>query len=450
MRITFYGGVSGSVTGANYLVETKNGAKFLVDCGMFQGSRYAEAHNYDPFPYNPKEIQAVFITHAHIDHIGRLPKLYKDGFRGKIYATKPTIDLTELSLSDSVHLVVEDAKDMKVEPFYRDIDVPLVMKLFQSADYGVEFSPAPDIKAKFRNAGHILGSSIIEIIADGKKIVFSGDLGNPPTPLLPPTEKIDEADYVLIESAYGTRAHEDFKERKNILEDQIEYITSQKGVLMIPIFALERTQELLFELNELVENKRVSPIPVFVDSPLAIAMTEIYKKYPDYFNKQTAYLIESGEEIFKFPGLIFTKSTEESKSINNVPAPKIIVAGSGMSNGGRILHHEKRYLPDSHSVLLIVGYQVAGTLGRRVLDGASEVKIFGEIIPVRAKITAIGGYSAHADQPKLLDWVSYIRGIKEVFVVQGEEASAEGLASVIRDTLAVEARAPILGETIEL
>jgi len=286
--------------------------------------------------------------------------------------------------------------------------------------------------------------------ADGKKVVFSGDLGNPPTPLLPPTEKIDEADYVLIESAYGNRVHEDFKERKNILEDQIEHIGSQKGVLMIPIFALERTQELLFELNELIENKRVPHLPIFIDSPLAIAATEVYKKYPDYYNKQAMYLMESGDQLFRFPGLTFTKTVDESRGINNIPAPKVIVAGSGMSNGGRIVHHERRYLSDSHSILLIIGYQVAGTLGRRLLDGAAEVKILGEIVPVRAKITAIGGYSAHADQPKLLDWISHIKNIKEVFVVQGEEAAANDLASIIRDQLAIKAHAPVLGESVEL
>ncbi|MBI2098828.1 MBL fold metallo-hydrolase [Candidatus Uhrbacteria bacterium] len=450
MKLAFYGGVSGSVTGANYFSETQKVTKILVDCGMFQGSRFAEEQNHLPFAYKPEEIQAVFITHAHIDHIGRLPKLYKDGFRGKVYSTKPTRDLAELNLMDSAHLIGEEAEETGAPPLFNAADVANVMGLFEGIDYGNVLNPAPDIKVRFRDAGHILGSAIIELWGDGKKVVFSGDLGNPPTPLLKPTEFIDEADYVLVEAAYGNRVHEDFKERKSLLEDQIEYVGKKNGVLMIPIFALERTQELLFELNELIENKRVPPMPVFIDSPLAINATEVYKKYPGYFNKEAMYLIESGDQIFNWPGLKMTKTVEESKAINDVSPPKVIVAGSGMSNGGRIRHHERRYLQDPNSLLLIIGYQVAGSLGRRLLDGAKEIKMFGETVPVRAKIAAIGGYSAHADQPKLFDWVSHIKNLKQVFTVQGEEAAAKALASLIQDNLAVRAEAPILGEVVEL
>lgn len=448
MKLVFWGAAR-TVTGANFLIETEK-SKILVDCGMFQGSRFAEEQNYSDFPYDPKSIDAVLVTHAHVDHIGRIPKLYKHGFGGKIYATTPTIDLARVSLNDSAGLIKEEAQELGVEPFFSEADVQALEPLFSGVKYGEELQITDDIKVKFRDAGHILGSAIIEVWADGKKLVFSGDLGNPPTPLLKPTEFIDEADYVVIESTYGNRIHEDFKERKDVLEDQIEYVGKSGGVLMIPVFALERTQELLFELNELVENKRIPQMPIFIDSPLAIAATEVYKKYENYFNKEAAYLIASGDELFKWPGLKFTKTVEESKAINDVLPPKVIVAGSGMSNGGRIRHHERRYLSDPNSCLLIIGYQVTGSLGRLLLDGAQEVKMFGEKIPVRARIKAIGGYSAHADQEKLIDWISRIKNVRKTFVVQGEEESATTLASIIQDHLAVHASVPMLGESFEL
>jgi metallo-beta-lactamase family protein len=256
---------------------------------------------------------------------------------------------------------------------------------------------------------------------------------------------------VVIESAYGDRNHETKKKRKDILEDAIEDTVTAGGTLMIPAFAMERTQEILYEMNELVEHHRVPRVPIFIDSPLAIRATEVYKRYEDYFNKETTYIIDSGDDIFKFPGLKLTRTAEESKKINSVPAPKIIMAGSGMSTGGRILFHEKLYLSDPKSMLFIVGYQVQGTLGRKVLDGAKEVKIFGERVLVKASVRAVGGYSAHADQSKLRDWVDHIkRPIQNVFVVQGEEGPANALALTIKDELGVMATVPELGESVEL
>ncbi|MFH1990713.1 MAG: MBL fold metallo-hydrolase, partial [Patescibacteria group bacterium] len=364
MKLYFYGAAR-SVTGANYLLEIGSGkkkTKILIDCGLSQGSRMAEKENYKNFPYDPKEIQALLVTHAHIDHTGRIPKLYRDGFRGKIYGTPPTLDFAKLLLLDSEHIIREEAEKQKLEPLYAVEDIEGASGLFEGVGYHKKIEINPGIIVEFFDAGHILGSSIIRINAEGKTIVFSGDLGNPPTPLLAPTEFIDRADYVVIESAYGDRLHEDRKRRREILEEAIEYTIGKGGTIMVPAFAMERTQELLYELNNLVENKLIPAIPIFLDSPLAINATAIYKKYPEYYGKEAKHL-NASDEIFDFPNLKFTLSTEESKKINNIPAPKIIIAGSGMSTAGRILHHERRYLPDPNSTLLIIGYQTNDSLG---------------------------------------------------------------------------------------
>ncbi|MEK7609285.1 MAG: MBL fold metallo-hydrolase, partial [Patescibacteria group bacterium] len=394
------------------------------------------------------------ITHAHLDHIGRIPKLYRDGFRGRIFATHPTLDLARLSLDDSLHLLKEEAEELNQKPLFTEDDLVNCWKLTHGRPYHQDIEINPNIKIKFNDAGHILGSSIVEVfLSEGDrkiKIVFSGDLGNPPTPLLKPTEFVDNADYVLVESAYGDRLHEDKTRRKEKLLSVVESAVRNGGVLMIPAFALERTQELIFELNSLAESGRVPKIPVFIDSPLAIKATAVYQKYSDYFNKEAVYLIKSGDDLFAFPGLEFSLTTESSKAINTVPPPKVVIAGSGMSEGGRIVHHERRYLPDPKSTLLIIGYQTQNTLGRRLLDGAQEIKMFGEMIQVRAQIKAIGGYSAHADQAKLLDWVGHIKNVKKVFVVQGEAGPAAALAQKIKEDLKIDSATPAVGQDYDL
>lgn len=441
------------VTGANYLLESDSGTKILVDCGLHQGSSYCEKHNFEPFPYKPSEIEAVFVTHAHIDHIGRLPKFYKDGFRGKIYSTRPTKDFAELLLLDSEHILRQEAERQKKPPLYDINDVNEVMKLWEKRSYH-EKTTVGDFEIEFYDAGHILGSASILVVAGGKKIVFSGDLGNTPSPLIKNTEYFDEADYTLIESTYGARVHEAPDKRKDILEDLIEETVRAGGVLMVPAFALERTQELLFELNELAENGRIPNVPVFIDSPLAIKLTAVYQKYsvdPNYFNRETIDLIKGGDAIFNFPGLRMTLTTQQSKEINNVAAPKVIIAGAGMSNGGRILHHERRYLSDPKSTILFIGYQARGSLGRQILDGAKSVKIFGETVAVNCRTKTISGYSAHADQPQLLNWLSPMRtALKKVFIVQGEEEEANALSQKIKDELAIGTEVPILGQTVVL
>ncbi len=448
MNLTFHGGAQ-SVTGSNYLLES-DGRKILVDCGMQQGSHFAERKNFEPFPYQPSEIEAVFVTHAHIDHIGLLPKLFRGGFKGKVYSTPATRDFAELMLIDSDHILGQEAEREGKPPLYSTEDVEKLMKVWEEADYHRPMDVA-GFKIEFFDAGHTLGSAIIRIQAEGKTILFSGDLGNSPAPIIQPTEKLASADYCLIESTYGNRLHEGLGDRQRDLEEAIEETVKDGGALMIPAFALERTQDLLFHLNGLFEKGRVPKVPVFIDSPLAIKLTAIYKKYESHFNKEILKLERAGDDIFNFPGLHFTLTTEQSKDINNVPAPKIIMAGSGMSNGGRILHHEMRYLPDPKSTILFVGYQTVGSLGRRILGGAKSVRIFGEEVPVRCRVKEISAYSAHADQRQLLDWLKPLRlSLKKVFIVQGEEGASDVLAQKVRDDYALDAIVPKEGDKVVL
>jgi metallo-beta-lactamase family protein len=444
MKLTFYGGV-GEVTGANYCLES-NGMKIMVDCGLHQGGHYADRKNFEPFPYRPEEMAAVFITHSHLDHIGLLPKLVKNGFKGIIYSTAATKDFARLMLADSEHILGIEAQREGKPPLYTLDDIDRLMTMWSGIDYH-ETVAIGGYKVTLFDAGHILGSAIIKIEAEGKVIVFSGDLGNFPAPIIRSTEMMSGADYCVVESAYGDRIHEDVEKRRELLEDAIEDTVKAGGVLMIPAFAMERTQELLYNLHGLFEEGRIPRVPVFIDSPLAIKLTEVYKQHESYFNAETENVIRKGEDILSFPGMHFTLTTDQSKAINNVPAPKIIIAGSGMSNAGRILHHEVRYLPDPKSTILFVGYQAVGSLGKEILDGATEVKIFGETVPVKCRKINIPGYSAHADQPRLLEWVDAMRQtLKKVFVVQGEENSSDVLAHKIMDTLTVHAEVPKPGE----
>src|SRR3989338_6485100 len=463
MKITFYGGAK-SVTGANYLLDSGD-IKILVDCGLYQGSKYSEDFNYEKFAYNPAEINFVFLTHSHTDHVGRLPKLFKEGFRGRVIASKQTIDLASKALPDNLNIITEEAKREGREPIFELKDLEGVMGLAEGFNYEVPVDLGGGIVATLHDAGHILGSTIIEIDynpdAEGselrperrRKIYFTGDLGNPPIPLLQAPYFPKDADYAVVESAYGSRVHEDRSVRKLMLENIIKETITSRGTLMIPSFAMERTQELLYELNQLVNHNQIPRVPVFVDSPLAINLTEVYKKYSNYFNKTAHHVIESGDDIFNFPGLIFTRTSDESKAINNVKGPKIIIAGSGMSMGGRILHHEMRYLSDPKSAILFVGYQVQGSLGRRILDGEKDVKIFGEKISVNCQIRAIGGYSAHADQTMLLKWIESAGSggnLKKVFLVQGEEDSSTILAEKAKTDLKIDAVVPSQGESFAL
>jgi metallo-beta-lactamase family protein len=448
MQLTFYGGC-GEATGSNYILES-GGTKIMVDCGLHQGGHYAEAENFEPFAYDPKEVTAVFITHSHLDHIGRLPSLVKNGFTGAIYSTGATKDFAELMLIDSEHLLASEALREKKPALYNEEDVAKVMEQWKGLNYHEPVAVA-GFTVELYDAGHILGSAIIHVEAEGKTIVFSGDLGNTPAPIIKPTEKVPSADYCLIESTYGDRIHENVDGRKEMLAEAVRQTVESGGVLMIPTFAMERTQELLYHLHQLFEDKQIPQVPVFIDSPLAIKLTAVYKKHESYFNKATQDIVKSGDDILNFPGLHLTLTTEQSKEINNVPPPKIVIAGSGMSNGGRILHHEQRYLSDPKNEIIFIGYQAEGSMGRQLLEGASEVKIFGETVEVRCRRINIPGYSAHADQPHLLDWLSSMKSsLKKVYVVQGEQASSETLAHKIIDNFGITAQVPHLGESVTL
>ncbi|MBI2577736.1 MAG: MBL fold metallo-hydrolase [Candidatus Wildermuthbacteria bacterium] len=457
-RLTFHGGAK-NVTGANYLLEELDGkgnaaTRILIDCGLRQGVFFCESSNLNPFPYDPKSIDALIVTHAHIDHTGRVPKLVKAGFAGAIYSTPPTKDFTEHLLIDSENILRQEAQKGACDPIYDINDINSALGQWKKISYRTPVE-VKDFTFEFYDAGHILGSSFIVITTkNGQRIVFSGDLGNTPSPLLKETEAIANADYAIMESTYGNRIHENAKERRDILQHIIKDTANKKGILLIPAFALERTQQLLHEINDLAEAKKIPHISVFMDSPLAIKITGVYEKYsedPLYMNKEALAHLHNGDKIFNFPGLKLTLTNEESKEINTTPAPKIIIAGAGMSHGGRILYHESRYLSDPNTTLLIVGYQTKGSLGRRLLDGAKKVEIFGEIVQVKCRVRALGGYPAHADQPRLLNWLKPMqKQLKKVFIVQGEEDQMAPLSQKIKKDLKISPYIPSPGESIEL
>ncbi|MCI0565874.1 MBL fold metallo-hydrolase [bacterium] len=453
VRITFYGGID-TPTGSNFLLETGEGEqaiRILIDCGLKQGSRICDDENWQTFPYRPEEIDAVIITHAHLDHTGRLPSFVRAGFAGTIYSTHPTKEIGLIMLEDSIRVLTKEAHECRREPIYNPDDIKNTQKIWKGIAYHESISFKNGISFVLRDAGHILGSSMVEFLIDGAKIVFSGDLGNSPAPLLKDTEKVTDANYLILESVYGDRKHPSKEGRKEELEDVIENSVKKGGALLVPAFSVERTQELLFEINDLVSHGRIPPVPIFVDSPLAIKVTDVYKKSGAYFNKEARYIIKSGDDIFKFPNLVFTFHHHESEKIAETPNPKVIIAGSGMSNGGRIVRHEQRHLPDPKSSLLIVGYQAAGTLGRELLDGAKKVRIMGEDVVVRANVIDLSGYSAHRDSDGLFQFVSDTADtVKRVYVVMGEPKASLFLVQKLRDYLGVDARAPKRGETVEL
>ncbi|NLZ93889.1 MAG: MBL fold metallo-hydrolase [Firmicutes bacterium] len=434
MKLTFCGGAR-TVTGSSFLLEAA-GLKILLDCGMFQGGRRLRERNYQPYPYNPAEIDYIILSHAHIDHSGLIPRLVKDGFRGQILATPATVDLASIMLPDSGYIQEMEAewqnrKNLRagkplVEPLYTIEDAEAALRYFREVDYYTTFYLSDRIKLFFYDAGHILGSAITELTIweEGKveKIVFTGDLGKSERPIYRDPDIVEEADYVIIEGTYGTRDHEIETERAERLQQVIQQTVLQQGNVVVPSFAVGRTQELLYCLSRLMGKGQIPNLPIYIDSPLAISATEVFSRHPECYDVQMRQMLHAGQDPFNFPEVIFTRSVEESKLINESPGGALIISASGMADAGRIKHHLKHNLWRPESTVLFVGYQAEGTLGRQIRDGAKRVKIFGEEIKINAQIMALDGFSAHADRNELVAWLGkFHKKPKQVFLVHGEE-----------------------------
>jgi metallo-beta-lactamase family protein len=447
MHITFYGAVGG-VTGSCELIDTGR-SKVLVDCGLFQGSREAHDMNAEPFPFNPSELDALILTHAHVDHLGRIPYLVKQGFAGRIFATHPTRLLAKLMWQDTADVMRSDMVHYHRVPLYRRGDVGPAFDLVHGVGYGVPVRVTDDVTATFRDAGHVFGSSFVEIKAGERRLVFSGDLGNDHAPILRDTESITAGDVVVMESTYGNRRHEDARFRVDRLKKAIEDTVRRRGVLLIPAFSLERTQEILYELNGLAENGELPPVPIILDSPLAQRMMPIYRQFTEFYDRDAKELRDAGDDFLVFPGLEATKSPEESHAIKDRPKPKVIIAGSGMMHGGRIMSHLTDYLGDPQTTVLVVGFQAAGTVGRALTDGAERVTIDHETYEVKAKVEVIGSYSAHADADKLVRWVTSNGKPRLVVLNHGSDEARAALAERLRGE-GIEVRLPQLGDAIEV
>lgn len=449
-KLTFFGSTDG-VTGSLYLLETDH-ARVVLECGLFQGVREDEETNRAPFPFEIKSIDAVVLSHAHLDHTGRIPKLVNDGYDGPVYMTRPTVELLDIMLNDAAYLSMRDAewenkrrrragKD-EVEPLYTMDDVARAMRQFQGIPYKVKHEVADGIKVTFYDAGHILGSAIVEIeIKEGsqtRKLVFSGDLGNSYAALLRDPEKLHAADVVLLESTYGNRNHKPLKETLDEFRDVIYQANENGGNVLIPAFAVGRTQEIIFYLGEMYQKGELNHLAVFLDSPMAIAATEVYHRYQNVFNEEDELAIRqtrSGTLHSFLPVLRYSRTTEESMAINKINNGAIIIAGSGMCDGGRIRHHLKHNLWRRTAHVMIVGYQVHGTPGRALVDGAKTLRIVGEEIAVNAKIHTLGGFSAHAGQQQLIDWVANFRNANPaIYLVHGEDEAKDILQQKLRET----------------
>jgi metallo-beta-lactamase family protein len=503
-------GAAGCVTGSQFLV-TAGERRVLVDCGMFQGSPEEVERNHLPFAFSPGELDAVLLTHAHLDHCGRLPALVRDGFRGPIHATRATIDLAEIVLRDSAKLQVEFAErynrrqakkaeraaqrateaaeteaaaaDAEVDdeslpqrlraaapegrtttrqPLYTERDVDTTAGQARGWDYGDEVDVTDGVVAVFHDAGHILGSAIIELrVTDGSEsrtIVFSGDLGRDGTPILRDPSPITHADHVVVESTYGNREHAPHDEAIDELVSAIGEVSDDEGVLLVPAFAIGRTQEVIWVLDELVRQGRIPRLPLYLDSPMASRATRVYHEHPETYDEETGALLRSGDSPLEYPGQKFTDSVEDSKAIRTAKRPFMVVAASGMLTGGRIMHHLKDFLPDPASTLLFIGYQGEGTLGRHIQNGATSARIDGEEVPVRCRVRSISGFSAHADQHELEAWLRHFGSAaaaaadrpKRVFIVHGDPDAADAFAERVRAELGMDAHVARHRETVQL
>ena len=454
-------GAAQNVTGSRYLIEANN-VRFLVDCGLYQERKYLY-RNWDPFPIPPNTLDAVLLTHAHLDHCGLLPKLVREGFRGRIVSTAATADITQIMLMDSAKIQEEDAEH-KIKrhererrkgpypevPLYTPADAKACCSLFSPVRYGEPVLIGNSVSATFHDAGHVLGSSMIlvDISQNGEKrsVLFSGDVGRWNKPILRDPTLFNEADYVLIESTYGDRLHEDSESVTKQLAEIINSTVQARGNIVVPSFALERSQEVLYYMNKLLMERRIPHLMVFLDSPMAVGITDIFKKHPELYDSDMLELIRKGSSPFDFPGLTMVRETDQSKAINNITGSTMIIAGSGMCTGGRVKHHLVTNISRPECTILFVGYQAIGTLGRLIVDGARKVRILGKEYPIRAKMAQINGFSAHADRDELFQWLSSLkRPPKQIFVVHGEAETALQFADFLTERTGWNISAPEYG-----
>lgn len=459
MQLTFCGAAR-QVTGSCFLFETGS-RRFLVECGMFQGDRSARERNAAPFPFDPRALDFVLLTHAHLDHSGLLPRLTAEGFAGPIYTTRATIDLLGVLLPDSAYLQQVEAEraarhGREYVAIYGIEDARAALTQTRPVAYDQMFDPAAGIRVRLRDAGHILGSAIVELFLDERgrqrKVVISGDLGQPGRAIVRDPTLITEADVLLLESTYGNRDHKPLTDSLDELVTTLDRtLRNEGGVVLVPAFAVGRTQELLYYLNRLSREKRLSGLNVFVDSPMAAEVTAITARHFELFDEEARRLAREDHRDGRSLRLKFTDSVQESMALNRIAGGAIIIAASGMCDGGRIRHHLRHRLPNPHTTVLIIGYQAVGTLGRRLVDRASSVRIFGEDIPVRAQVVTIGGFSAHADQSALLDWLGHLRAAPEqLFLIHGEEDIATAFGARIAQTLGWQARVPAISDTVTI
>jgi len=458
-------GAAKVVTGSCHLLAIEGGTRILVDCGMFQGQE--EERNYGPFDFDPSEVDYLLITHAHLDHVGRIPKLVKEGFAGKIYATRATRDLAEIILLDSAKIMKEDfdtnyrkaqrqgKENAVLEPLYAESDVEDAFELaWQYMDYEQPVSLKKDIELIYRDAGHILGSAFIEIryIEHGveQTIVFSGDIGNDTDIVMKDLSPCPRANYLYVESTYGDREHQSVENTITEFKSVIIKTMRDWGNVLIPSFAVERTQEILCILKQMHMRKELPQCKIFVDSPMATRATEVYRNYSDLLSSECQEIKEHDGAIFDFENLVYTLDVEASKAINDVDTRAIIIAGSGMCSGGRILHHFKNRLWNKKNAVIFVGYQAIGTLGRNIVDGARWIKIYHEDILIKASIHTINGFSAHADQKGIVKWISQIEDLKRIYLIHGEEDKQMILRSVLENVLHAKAHIVEPGEVIYL
>ncbi len=462
MNITCLG-ASGCVTGSCFLLD--NGEKYLIDCGLFQGGKQMEALNRKDWGFDPREIQAVFLSHAHIDHCGRIPKLVRDGFRGKIYTTLPTAELAKILLLDSAHIQEMEAEwesrknrrrgRADVAPLYTVADAEKALTRFEVLPRDERITLSDNLALCFRNAGHILGSSILELWCgtgkDSRKLVFTGDLGHRNQLIVQDPHTILRTDILFLESTYGNRNHKSFDESRAELLEAIQYSYHHNEKVIIPAFAVARTQELLYIIGEFFRAGQIPSIPVYLDSPLAIAATGIFRRMKDFLDEDAQALFQEGIDPFSFPQLILSHTAQDSMRINETTGAAIVIAGNGMCTAGRIKHHLKHNLWRKGASIVFVGFQAAGSIGRKIVDGARTVRVFSENLAVRARVFTIGGFSAHADQKDLFEWLSHFETKDmDVYVIHGEEHVSRWFAELIHERFGVRSHVPGIGDIIPI